>query len=323
MKKTFSLNILLVFSLVLSLLIPLQTTAQESMNIYQKRMQLFKNMEAIYQIPWYYIAAIDQYERNIQKKSVDKNGLIAVHFTKEKWAGLLHPDPDDQNPGRIQFFNGLGIDGNGDGKADKNNDLDVLVALLTHITRYGLSENDILIFLTEYYNEQAATIISEIAAVYQYFNAIELNERVFPIPRWNNYSYRSTWGDTRGWGGIRIHEGTDIFASYGSTVRSVSYGYIEILGWNKFGGWRIGVRGTNNIYYYYAHLTGYKKGLKQGDIVKPGDVIGYVGSSGYGPPGTQGKFPPHLHFGMYKYNGKNEWAFDPTPYLRVWEKRKK
>ena len=60
--------------------------------------------------------------------------------------------------------------------------------------------------------------------------------------------------------------------------------------------------------------------LKEGDIVEPGQVIGYVGSTGYGKEGTSGKFPPHLHFGLYKYDGRCEWAFNPYPHLRRWEK---
>jgi murein DD-endopeptidase MepM/ murein hydrolase activator NlpD len=45
-----------------------------------------------------------------------------------------------------------------------------------------------------------------------------------------------------------------------------------------------------------------------------------VGSSGYGPPGTSGKFPPHLHYGMYKDNGVTEWSFDPYPHLAKWKR---
>jgi murein DD-endopeptidase MepM/ murein hydrolase activator NlpD len=95
---------------------------------------------------------------------------------------------------------------------------------------------------------------------------------------------------------------------------------VEIIGWNKFGGWRIGIRDVKNVYHYYAHLSGYEKHIKKGSFVKPGEVIGYVGSSGYGPKGTQGKFPPHLHYGLYKYNGYMEYSFDPYPYLRAWER---
>lgn len=315
---------LLILCLLLILLPSTAMAADNSnINIYEQRMQVYRNMELLYQIPWYYIAAIDQFERNLLTNKEVREDLIAITFSKERWAGLLHPDPEDKNPGRIKFFNGLGVDGDGDGKADRNNDIDALVAFLTYIARYGVYEDGVNSALKEYYNEQSTIIINEIAAIYKRFNSIELTERVFPIPRWNNYSYRSTWGDARGWGGVRIHEGTDIYANYGTPVRSVSHGIVEILGWNEYGGWRVGIRGINNIYYYYAHLSGYQKGLKEDDIVKPGDVIGYVGSSGYGKPGTQGKFPPHLHFGMYKYNGRYEWAFDPAPYLRIWEKNKK
>ena len=318
--------------IILSLALPMFPTVpaiaeEPAANPYAERLTLFKDMENIYQIPWYYIAAINQFEKNIQPQRQDlpiKKGLISIFFTKNQWSGFLNPNPEDQNPGTIRFFNGIGVDGNGDGKANREDDVDVLISYLSLLSGYGTTEAQLKIWLSQYYNsEQSAKIIVEIAKVYQTFNTLELTERSFPIPKWNIYSYRSTWGASRGWGGARMHEGTDIFASYGTPVRSVSYGYVEILGWNKFGGWRVGIRDTNNIYYYFAHLTGFKKGLKEGDIVKPGDVIGYVGSSGYGPKGTQGKFPPHLHFGMYKYNGRNEWAFDPAPYLRVWERKMK
>ncbi|MFV9511585.1 M23 family metallopeptidase [Tepidibacillus sp. LV47] len=326
-KRFYTKLFLILITMSLILPIPRIDAKETEANQNQERMRLFKNMENLYQIPWYYIAAINQYEKNIQPVRQDlpiKKGLISIYFGKSQWAGFLNPNPDDQNPGTIRFFHGIGVDGNGDGKADRDNDVDALVTFLTLLSRFGTTEEQLKLWLTQYYHsEQTAKIIIEIAKIYRHFNTLDVTDRVFPIPKWNNYSYRSTWGDRRGWGGLRIHEGTDIFASYGTPVRSVSYGYVEILGWNKYGGWRVGIRDVNNIYYYYAHLTGFKKGLKEGDIVKPGDIIGYVGSSGYGPKGTQGKFPPHLHFGMYKYNGRTEWAFDPTPYLRAWERKMK
>ncbi|WP_373370365.1 M23 family metallopeptidase [Alkalicoccobacillus plakortidis] len=120
------------------------------------------------------------------------------------------------------------------------------------------------------------------------------------------------------WGGRRIHEGTDLFAGYGVPIQSTSYGTVELIGWNNYGGWRVGIRDLDNIYHYYAHLSGFEKGLEKGDVVKPGQVVGYCGSSGYGKPGTQGKFPPHLHYGMYRDNGVTEWSFDPYPLLKSW-----
>lgn len=99
-------------------------------------------------------------------------------------------------------------------------------------------------------------------------------------------------------------------------MKSTTYGVVELMGWNLYGGWRIGIRDIYNIYHYYAHMNGYSEDLKVGQVVKPGDVLGSVGSTGYGPPGTSGKFPPHLHYGMYKDNGHSEWSFDPYPYLK-------
>ena len=128
---------------------------------------------------------------------------------------------------------------------------------------------------------------------------------------------------SRGWGGRRMHEGTDLFASYSVPVKSTTFGKVEVMGWNDYGGWRIGIRDVNNTYHYYAHLSGYTKDLKEGDILEPGTIIGYVGSSGYGKQGTSGKFPPHLHYGMYKYNGRVEWAYDPFPSLKRWEQEEK
>jgi murein DD-endopeptidase MepM/ murein hydrolase activator NlpD len=163
----------------------------------------------------------------------------------------------------------------------------------------------------------------QFAKIYAAFGTLDLHRHAFPLPIRADYSYRSTWGASRSWGGYRIHEGTDLFASYGVPVRSTCYGMIEEMGWNRYGGWRIGIRDLDNIYHYYAHLSGFNKKLHKGDIVKPGQVIGWVGSSGYGKPGTQGKFPPHLHFGLYRDNGVKEWSFDPYPHLKRWEREER
>lgn len=104
-------------------------------------------------------------------------------------------------------------------------------------------------------------------------------------------------------------------------MRSTCFGIVETKGWNRYGGWRIGIRDIENRYHYYAHLMGYEKSLLRGDIVTPGQTIGWVGSSGYGSPGTQGKFPPHLHYGIYRDRGITEWAFDPYPLLKQWENK--
>ncbi|MGG1399861.1 M23 family metallopeptidase [Bacillus salipaludis] len=296
-------------------------------DVYQERMKLYKKVETITQIPWYYLAAIDQYERSIRQVRRDlpkAESVIAIYISPEKWAGLTNPNPTDQNPATIQLFNGLGVDGDGDGKADSKNDEDVLYTFAHYLLSYGLDHDNLKIGLWNYYHrDKTVGIIAGKAKIYRHFGRLNLDDQAFPMPIRANHSYRSTWGDARGWGGRRIHEGTDIFAGYGVPVRATKYGIVEMKGWNKFGGWRIGIRDINNTYHYFAHLNGFAKDLSVGQVVEPGMVIGSVGSSGYGPPGTSGKFPPHLHYGMYKDNGITEWSFDPYPHLAMWERQER
>jgi len=299
-----------------------QPSREEMLNL---RMEYYAKYQDMF-VPWYYLAAIDQYERNIQavRKDIPKReGIIALQFSTEYWTGAFNPNQHDTSIASIQYFDGMGLDGNGDGKADLANDDDVMFTMKSYLSQYGPGEDDVKIGLWEYYkSEQVVNQIISIAKLYKHFNTIDLDTHVFPVPvRGFNYSYRGTWGASRGWGGRRIHEGTDIFAGYGTPVVSTSYGIVEVMGWNEFGGWRVGIRDNHNTYHYYAHLAYFNKGLKVGDIVEPGTLLGGVGSTGYGKEGTSGKFPPHLHYGMYKFNGRTEWAFDPYPSLAQWEKQ--
>lgn len=137
-------------------------------------------------------------------------------------------------------------------------------------------------------------------------------------------SYGDTWGAGRSYGGERKHEGTDLMAPEGTPILSVSNGKIISKGWNTLGGWRLTIQDEEypQMIYYYAHLSRYSEGLEKGDRVKKGEVIGYVGDSGYGPEGTTGQFAPHLHFGIYVR--PSLWtpmrkAINPYPFLKVWE----
>ncbi|MCG7335721.1 M23 family metallopeptidase [Sporosarcina sp. ACRSM] len=300
-----------------------ELTREEVMD---ERMRYYLQFESI-TTPWYFLAAIDQFERNIQQVRNDipkRDGPIAIQFSEEFWAGAQNPESLDTSPESITYFGGNGLDGDADGIADPDNPNDILYTMATYLSLYGETEEDFKLALWDYYmREETVNQIMTIAMMYKHFESLDLDEHAFPIPTNYNYSYRGTWGASRGWGGRRIHEGTDLFAGYGTPVRSTSYGVIEIMGWNEFGGWRVGIRDSHNTYHYFAHLSSFNKDLKVGDIVEPRTIVGYVGSSGYGKEGTSGKFPPHLHYGMYKYNGRTEWSFDPYPSLRVWERQDK
>ncbi|MFD2328386.1 M23 family metallopeptidase [Cohnella sp. GCM10020058] len=290
------------------------------------RRELYDQVSAITGLTWQKVAAVDQYERSMtrlrpKERPLDERSVSGAYVSPERWAGALNPKQEDLSPLSIAFFGGIGRDGSGDGKADRNNDVDRLYTVVRQTMLQGPGADNMAIGLWEYYqSSRAVQRVQQFDKLYSSFHTLNLSKHVFPLPLSSVYSYRSTWGNRRGWGGARLHEGTDIFASQGVPVRSTCYGVVEVKGWNKFGGWRIGIRDIDNLYHYYAHLSGFDKSIRTGDVVEPGRVIGWVGSSGYGRPGTQGKFPPHLHYGVYRDRGLVEWAFDPYPMLHSWER---
>ena len=91
--------------------------------------------------------------------------------------------------------------------------------------------------------------------------------------------------------------------SIGTPIIAVESGYVEALGWNQYGGWRIGIRSFDRKrYYYYAHLRKnhpYAAALTEGSKVTAGDVIGYLGMTGYSSKENVNNINiPHLHFGI-------------------------
>lgn len=168
--------------------------------------------------------------------------------------------------------------------------------------------------------------VIDLARSYEWAASPMGEEYVFPFRTSDrdNISYGDTWGASRSYGGERPHEGTDVMASKGIPIRSVGDGRIISKGWNTLGGWRITIMDERypQISFYYAHLERYAEGLEQGQSVKKGQVIGYVGDSGYGPEGTTGQFDPHLHFGAYvrksRFTPMRE-AINPYAFLKAWE----
>lgn len=124
-----------------------------------------------------------------------------------------------------------------------------------------------------------------------------------PIAKTFPYSHSRDFGTSRSYGFSRTHLGNDLIGQVGTPIIAVEGGVVEALGWNRYGGWRIGIRSFDTKrYYYYAHLRKnfpYSLNLKEGSIVKPGDVIGYLGRSGYSTNENVNNIQtPHLHFGM-------------------------
>jgi murein DD-endopeptidase MepM/ murein hydrolase activator NlpD len=125
---------------------------------------------------------------------------------------------------------------------------------------------------------------------------------------------QDTFLQSRG-NGERRHEATDILAPRGTPVVAVDTGIIAKLFTSKPGGLTIYQFNPQQTYaYYYAHLDRYAPGLKESMLVKKGDIIGYVGTTGNADPNT-----PHLHFTIFELGPEKHWwegrAVNPYPLL--------
>lgn len=124
-----------------------------------------------------------------------------------------------------------------------------------------------------------------------------------PIAEGFSYSHYDDFGSSRSYGYRRSHLGNDLLGNIGTPIVAVEGGTVECIGWNQYGGWRLGIRSFDNKRsYYYAHLRKdrpYHSDIKQGTLVKAGQVIGYMGMTGYSTKeNVNGMNIPHLHFGL-------------------------
>lgn len=124
-----------------------------------------------------------------------------------------------------------------------------------------------------------------------------------PVAEGYSYSDYDDFGTSRSYGYKRRHLGHDMMGSVGTPIVAVESGTIEVMGWNMYGGWRIGIRSFDKKrYYYYAHLRKdhpFNNTLKEGDTVYAGDVIGYLGMTGYSTKENTNNIDiPHLHIGL-------------------------
>ena len=236
----------------------------------------------------------------------------------------------------VELLAYLGAKYGGDFERFRQTDLDAVVEKLKSGSAMEEIAKDMKYYA--YYREAYGAVLDGLVG---YFEQESGNDKVWlrkyglkvfsPIAKNFPYSDFDDFGASRSYGFKRKHLGHDMMGQVGTPVIAVESGYVEALGWNQYGGWRIGIRSFDKKrYYYYAHLRQnypYQANLKEGSIVTAGDVIGYLGRTGYSTTeNTNNITTPHLHFGIQlifdesQKEGNNEiWinCYEIVKFLRM------
>ena len=212
----------------------------------------------------------------------------------------------------VELLAYLGARYGGDFSKFREKDMDGLAAKLSEGATMEELTADMKYY--PYYLEAYGAVLNGMVGVYE----VQIPDETTKEPVWvtkyglkafspiaKNYPYNDfdDFGVARSYGFKREHLGHDLMGQVGTPVICVESGYVEAIGWNQYGGWRLGIRSFDGKrYYYYAHLRKnypYHKSLKEGGIVQAGDVIGYMGRTGYSrTENTNNIDESHLHFGM-------------------------
>lgn len=229
---------------------------------------------------------------------IDKDCIELVYEFSKEW---------DVDEGELMCICMLLNEFSLDGEKVKKMDEDYVKGWLRKIHRYDREQ------------------FEEVSRYYKSF-LDDIKMATFPVPRSSDgrskwIEYVNSWGYERSYGGNRAHEGTDICALENIRgkypIVSMTNGTVTAKGWLEKGGYRLGITSDNGVYYYYAHLDSYADGIGVGDKVAQGQLIGYMGDTGYGKiEGTRGKFQVHLHMGMYIYPNGKEISINPYPWIK-------
>ena len=137
---------------------------------------------------------------------------------------------------------------------------------------------------------------------------------VFPV--YGPSSFTDTFGSARA--GVGWHHGEDIFAPLGAPLLAVADGTVFSVGWNDLGGYRLWLRDRQGNQFYYAHLSAFSPLAVDGNEVRAGAVIGFVGNTG-----DAQTTPYHLHFEIHPV-GLLPMGYDGVvnafPYLSAWRR---
>lgn len=222
-----------------------------------------------------------------------------------------HTKNEDVKYNWIELLAYLSCKNGGNFKNFKTNDLNVLVQKLKDGQTMDNLTKDMQFY--NYYYESLSAVLGGFIGNYSIEVEKDNDSKCFenkyglkafsPIAKNYFFSHYDDFGNSRSYGFKRTHLGNDLLGSIGTPIIAVESGIVENLGWNQYGGWRIGIRSFDQKrYFYYAHLRKdhpYVEGLEEGMTVKAGDVIGYLGMTGYSIKENVNNINiPHLHFGM-------------------------
>ena len=245
--------------------------------------------------------------------SVEKDGFIKwvdFNVSYSALADCLAYDTTtygtDQHAGWIDLLAILASRGSGTFKDYKTSDLSKITdEISSGRTIEEISKN---LKSFPYYKEAYSAVLDGFVGEYEIEGEDGTFEKKYglrafsPIAKGYSYSHYDDFGASRSYGFRRKHLGHDMMGSVGTPVVAVESGYVECLGWNQYGGWRIGIRSFDRKrYYYYAHLRRDHpyNDMYEGKFVTAGDVIGYLGMTGYSTKENVNNIDtPHLHWGM-------------------------
>lgn len=147
----------------------------------------------------------------------------------------------------------------------------------------------------------------------------------YPFAEGVKVSRSDDYGNARTYGGNRTHEGNDLIVDKGTPIINIESGFLKRIGWSNYGGWNVIIESLDGKRrYYYAHMLKFANYKTLNQKIEAGQIIGYVGDSGYGSEGTTGQFIAHLHLQIeVKYDDVNELInIDPYTFLNFIESYK-
>lgn len=264
---------------------------------------------------------------NTNSSTEEKSYIKWVEFNvtceamKKAYQYDLDTHDDEVHLNWVSLLAYLGTKYGGDFKKYKEKDIDEVAKLLMsgEKTEEELAEQ---MKYYDYYREAYGAVLDGMVGEYEMedetgWKKVYGLKAFHPIAKGFPYSDYDDFGASRSYGYKRNHLGHDMMGQVGTPVIAIESGYVAELGWNQYGGWRVGINSFDGRrYYYYAHLRQdrpYAEGLKKGDVVQAGDVIGYIGRTGYSVEENVSNINEyHLHFGLQlifdesQRNGSNE-----------------